>query len=179
MTLAETQEKNWTMSDRAYLKCHVYDCPGVQHEAAGAALEQQGPWEEHEDDPQSPVAGRTAASDVPSDTVPGIASALRKAAPPAGGLPARTSSRQPGTRPRTRCSMPRREGDGLALPRTKQKKRERIREQINPDRSGLIADWSGADDKFNTTLFPETWPPRGNEVPADLRRRAKMLRGAA
>jgi hypothetical protein len=67
--------------DRTYLKCHVYDCPENQREAARAALEQWGTWGEYVHDPESPVDGMTTAMDVPCDTVPGIAAALRKAAP--------------------------------------------------------------------------------------------------
>jgi hypothetical protein len=68
------------MSDRTFLKCHVYDCPGDQREAARAALG-QWEWGEYEDDPESPVDGWTAAPDVSVDTVPDVAAALRKAAP--------------------------------------------------------------------------------------------------
>jgi hypothetical protein len=69
------------MTDRTYLKCHVYDCPEDQQEAARAALEQWGSWGEYVDDPESPVDGMTTSIDVPCDTVPDIAAALRLAAP--------------------------------------------------------------------------------------------------
>jgi hypothetical protein len=69
------------MSDRTYLKCHVYDCPEDEREAARAALDEWGPWGEYEDDPESPVDGRTTAPNAPCDTVPDIAAALRKAGP--------------------------------------------------------------------------------------------------
>ena len=66
--------------DRTYLKCHVYDCPEDQREAARAALEQWG-WGEYVDDPESPVDGMTAAPETLCDTVPDIATALRTSAP--------------------------------------------------------------------------------------------------
>lgn len=75
--------------------------------------------------------------------------------------------------------LPRRDGDGLALPWTGQKERQSIREQIPPERLEQLADWFDTDDEFKTTMFPETWPTRGNEVQQDLRRWAKILRSAA
>ena len=66
--------------DRTYLKCYVYDCPEDQREAARAALEQWG-WGEYVNDPESPVDGMTAATEILCNTVPDIAAALRKAAP--------------------------------------------------------------------------------------------------
>lgn len=84
------------MVDRTYLKCHVYDCPDGQRTAARAALEEWGPWGEYEDDPESPVDGWTVAMDVPCDTVPGIAAALRAAAPGASWV---TWEEPTGTRP--------------------------------------------------------------------------------
>lgn len=71
------------MVDRTFLKCHIYDCPEDQREAARAALEEWGPWGEYEGDPESPVDGWTTATDIPCDTVPDIATALRAAAPDA------------------------------------------------------------------------------------------------
>lgn len=67
--------------DRTYLKCHVYDCPEDQRDAARAALDEWGPWGEYQDDPESPVDGWTVAMDIVCDTVPDIAAALREAAP--------------------------------------------------------------------------------------------------
>lgn len=94
------------MSDRTYLKCHVYNCPEDQQEAARAALEQWGSWGEYEDDPESPVDGMTTAMDIACDTVPDIAAALRKAAPGAsiaGEQPADVrTARSPGDPGRVR-----------------------------------------------------------------------------
>jgi Protein of unknown function (DUF3145) len=71
------------MSDRTYLKCHVYGCSEGQRESARAALEQWGPWGEYVGDPENPVDGLTVATDIPCGTVPEIATALRNAAPDA------------------------------------------------------------------------------------------------
>lgn len=69
---------------RTYLHCHVYDCPGNQQDAARAALAQWAPWGKEEDGaPESPLDGVTELGNVPCDTVPGIAAALRRAAPAA------------------------------------------------------------------------------------------------
>lgn len=68
--------------NRTYLHCHVYDCPEDQRNAARAALAGWAPWgQKEEGDPESPLDGRTARGNVPCDTVPDIAAALRKAAP--------------------------------------------------------------------------------------------------
>jgi hypothetical protein len=67
--------------DRTCLKCHVYNCPEDQEEAARAALDQWGPWGEYEGDTDSPVDGLTTATNTACDTVPDIAAALREAAP--------------------------------------------------------------------------------------------------
>ena len=42
-----------------------------------------------------------------------------------------------------------------------------------------LADWFDVDDEFKTTMFPATWPQRGNEVQTDLRRWADLLRERA
>ena len=54
--------------------------------------------------------------------------------------------------------------------------RERIRKQIDPDRLDKLADWFDSDDEFKVAMFPGTWPERGREVQADLRRWASVIR---
>ena len=54
--------------------------------------------------------------------------------------------------------------------------RERIRQQIDPDRLDKLADWFDSDDEFKVAMFPGTWPERGREVQADLRRWASVIR---
>ena len=51
--------------------------------------------------------------------------------------------------------------------------------EIEPDILEQLADWFDADDEFTTTMFPDSWPQRGDETQSDLRHWARLLRQIA
>jgi hypothetical protein len=66
---------------------------------------------------------------------------------------------------------------GQLLLRAAADERERIAGVIEPGHLRKLADWFDTDDWFKTTMFPETWPERADEVQQDLRAWADLLTG--